>query len=132
MEAAISSNRILNDGEIDFKPQDVSQILQGNSSEDNSILQRIAARLVQHQKSTEPAPPCIATILPEEGTTYTFRRTVQVNENAPLELRLRLASTQTVSVFRGFLLAGLLLAIAGAIHLLLFVRVIPKANGANP
>lgn len=126
VDAAITNNRVLNEGDINFKPQDISQLLQGNTSEDNTVLQRIAARLVQHQKSTDPAPPAITTTLPEEGTAYTFRRTVQVNENAPLDLHLRLASTQTIPLARAFLLLFLLLALGGAIYLLLLpTRVSP-------
>lgn len=128
VEVAISENRILQEGDINFKPQDVSQLLQGNTSEDNTVLQRIAARLVQHQKSTEPAPPAITTTLPEEGTAYTFRRAVQVNENVPLELRLRLASTQTLPISRAVFLTLLLFAFAGSIYLLLLPTKVSQKN----
>ncbi len=69
------------------------------------ILQlRIASRLVQHQRMTVPAPQAIILSLPEEGTIYTFGRSVQVAENAPLELdlafdlQLRIHLWQTILV----------------------------------
>lgn len=66
--------------------------MRGNSTEDNAILNQIAARLVQHQRASEPAPRAILISLPEEGTVYTFSRTVQVAENQPLELQLDFGS----------------------------------------
>jgi hypothetical protein len=71
----------------------MSQLLRGNSSEDNAVLQRIAGRLVQHQRSTEPAPQAIVISLPEEGEVSTFSRSVQVSENSPLELQLEYVAT---------------------------------------
>ena len=41
---------------MNFQLQEMSQLLRGNSSEDNAVLERIAGRLVQHQRTTEPAP----------------------------------------------------------------------------
>ncbi|HIF31220.1 MAG: hypothetical protein ABGX22_04515 [Pirellulaceae bacterium] len=53
---------------------------------------------------TVPAPQAIILSLPEEGTIYTFGRSVQVAENAPLELdlafdlQLRIHLWQTILV----------------------------------
>ena len=88
MRQAAAENPILQQDQLNFQPQELSQLLRGNSSEDNASLQRIAGRLVQHQRTTEPAPQAIVISLPEEGQVYTFSRSVQVAENAPLELDL--------------------------------------------
>jgi len=88
MRQAAADNPILQQDQLNFQPQELSQLLRGNSSEDNATLQRIAGRLVQHQRTTEPAPQAIVISLPEEGQVYTFSRSVQVAENAPLELEL--------------------------------------------
>jgi hypothetical protein len=88
LQEAASGNPILQQDQINFRPQQLSELLRGNSTEDNAILQRIAARLVQHQHTTDPAPQQILISLPEEGSVYTFKRSVQVAENTPLELRL--------------------------------------------
>ncbi|MDF1859733.1 MAG: hypothetical protein P1U87_05930 [Verrucomicrobiales bacterium] len=114
MEAGIAGNPILQNGELKFRPQELSQLLQGNTTEDNAALQRMAARLVQHQRATIPAPRAISITLPEEGTAYTFHRTVQVSENAPLQLGLSFGRIQEASAGRGFLLLLLLALLAGA------------------
>ncbi len=88
MRQAALDNPILQQDQLNFQPQELSQLLRGNSSEDNATLQRIAGRLVQHQRTTEPAPQAIVISLPEEGQVYTFSRSVQVAENAPLQLDL--------------------------------------------
>lgn len=88
MRQAAAENPILQQDKLNFQPQELSQLLRGNSSEDIATMQRIAGRLVQHQRTTEPAPQAIVISLPEEGQVYTFSRSVQVAENAPLELDL--------------------------------------------
>ncbi|MFV1995130.1 MAG: hypothetical protein ACC661_06810, partial [Verrucomicrobiales bacterium] len=110
-----ASNAILNEGNLNYRPQQLAQLLQGNTSEDNAVLQRIAGRLVTHQRATEPAPQAITITLPEEGTVYTFKRTVSVAENAPLELSLRFASTQRLGFGKTLLALLLLAALAGGL-----------------
>jgi len=95
-----SSNRVLQEGDLNFRPQEMSSLLQGNTREDNAVLQRIASRLVQQQRAAEPAPQTITIIRPEEGTRYSFARTVQVAQNAPLELELTFASVYRLELWR--------------------------------
>ena len=92
LREAAAVNPILQKDAMNFRPQELSQLLRGNTQEDNAVLQKIAARLVQHQHTTDPAPQAIVISLPEEGPVYTFSRSVQVAENAPLELDLDFAS----------------------------------------
>ncbi|MCR9296961.1 MAG: hypothetical protein NXI32_29995, partial [bacterium] len=92
LRQAAATNPILQQDELNFRPQQLSQLLAGNSSDDNAVLQRIAGRLVQHQRTTEPAPQAILISMPEEGTVYSFSRGVQVAENAPLILNLKFDS----------------------------------------
>jgi hypothetical protein len=89
---AANMNPILQQNDINFRPQEMSQLLAGNSSKDNAGLQQIAGRLVQHQRATEPAPQAIVISVPDDGTVYSFVRGVQVAENAPLELDLEFSS----------------------------------------
>ena len=101
---AAAGNLILQQEDLNYRPQQLSQLLQGNTREGNAVLQRIANRLVQHQRTTEPAPQAITISLPEEGSVYTFARSVQVAESAPLKLDLtfdrqeKLGFWQTVSL----------------------------------
>lgn len=118
LRQAAAANPILQQDRLNFRPQQLSQLLQGNTTADNAMLLQIAARLVQHQHTTEPAPQAIIISLPEEGDVYTFGRSVQVSENAPLELDLafhpssKLHPWQIAAVL--VLLAGLFIAIAKA------------------
>ncbi|MEM7312907.1 MAG: hypothetical protein AAF497_07120, partial [Planctomycetota bacterium] len=123
LREAAAVNPILLDNEMNFRPQQLSQLLRGNTSEDNATLGQIAGRLVQHQRGTEPAPQGIVISLPEEGSVYTFRRTVQVAEDAPLELALRFGSPRTTSAWKSAFVV-ILLAIFAA-TLVYFTR--PKA-----
>ncbi len=114
LRQAAAINPILQQEQLNYRPQEISQLLAGNSKEDNAILQQIAGRLVQHQRTTEPAPQAIIISLPEEGNVYSFLRSVQVAENTPLELQLEFASQYKLRVWQWLMLAGLVgLLVAG-------------------
>lgn len=112
---AATNNPILQQDQLNFRPQELSQLLGGNTREDNAILQQIAGRLVQHQRTTEPAPQAIIISIPEEGTVYSFSRSVQVAENAPLELDLKFASQYRLQPWQWVLMAALLLVFVGCL-----------------
>ncbi|MEL6110465.1 MAG: hypothetical protein AAFU85_31035, partial [Planctomycetota bacterium] len=114
LRQAAADNPVLQLNDLNFRPQQLSQLLQGNTSEDNKVLQQIAVRLVQHQRTTEPAPQAILISLPEEGTVYTFRRTVQVAENAPLALDLDFALQRRLRVWQIALVGGVLVLLIAA------------------
>lgn len=113
LRQAAAANPVLQSDQLNFRPQELSQLLGGNSSEDNAMLQQIAARLVQHQHTTEPAPQAFIISLPEEGETYTFARSVQVAENAPLELQLEFRNKLSLHLWQ-IAVVVLLLTIVGA------------------
>ena len=115
LREAAAVNPILQQDQLNFRPQELSQLLRGNTSEDNAVLQQIAGRLVQHQRTTEPAAQAIIISLPEEGTVYTFARSVQVAENAPLELDLRFGANRRSPLWQSVLAIGLLGALATAL-----------------
>jgi hypothetical protein len=119
LEMAAVNNGIINMGEVKFRPQEFGRFLQGNTKEENDVLSRIAARLVTHQRSTEPAPQAISVTLPEEGRVFSFARSVQVEEDAPLELKLRFESPQFRSLGKETLVVLVVMAIAGALVLAL-------------
>ncbi len=115
LRQAAADNPILQQNQLNFRPQQLSQLLGGNTTEDNVILQQIAGRLVQHQRTTEPAPQAIIISLPEEGTVYTFSRSVQVAENAPLELDLNFALQLRLHLWQTVLVLALLAACAATL-----------------
>lgn len=112
LRQAAVTNPILRQEELNFRPQELSQLLAGNSVADNAVLQQIAARLVTHQRTTEPAPQAITISLPEEGTTYEFSRAVQVTEGAPLELNLDFNSRFSLLPWQWLIVSALIVAIA--------------------
>jgi hypothetical protein len=89
LEQAAASNGILQ-GNLNFRPDELESLLVGNSREENEFLRRIADRLVQHQKASEPAPQAISVPVPEEGNVFVFRRSVRVDEDRPLMLGMAL------------------------------------------
>jgi hypothetical protein len=115
LREAAAGNPILQQDQLNFRPQQLSELLRGNTSEDNAVLQQIAMRLVQHQHTTQPAPQAILISLPEEGSVYTFSRSVQVAESSPLELDLSFASQHRVPYWQAIALAALLVLIAGVV-----------------
>ena len=64
---AAAQNPLLQQTDFNYRPQQISQLLQGNTTEDNAVLQQIANRLVQHQHGTELALQAIVISLPEGG-----------------------------------------------------------------
>ena len=106
---------MLQQDQLNFRPQELSQLLRGNTTEDNAVLQQIAARLVQHQHTTDPAPQAIIISLPEEGDTYTFGRSVQVAENAPLKLELDFGSKLQIHFWRISMVLVLLIGLGAAL-----------------
>ena len=106
---------MLQQDQLNFRLQEMSQLLRGNTTEDNAVLQQIAARLVQHQHTTDPAPQAIIISMPEEGDTYTFGRSVQVAENAPLELELDFGSKLRIHFWRTSIVLVLLIGIGAAL-----------------
>jgi len=112
LREAAADNPVLQQDQMNFRPQELSQLLRGNTTEDNAVLQQIAGRLVQHQHTTEPAPQAIIISLPEEGSVYTFSRSVQVAENAPLELDLYFGSELRLHLWQTFVLLALLAVFA--------------------
>ena len=112
LERAAIGNTILR-GEVDFRPDELNQFLQGNSREENDFLRQIAERLLTHQKATEPAPQAISVPVPEEGRVFVFRRSVRVDEGKPMKLSMNLQK-QLVVAWPRLILAGLLLLVGSA------------------
>lgn len=112
LELAAASNVILS-GETNFRPDELGNFLRGNSKEENQFLLRIADRLVKHQKATELAAQAISVPVPEEGKVYVFRRSVRVDEGAPLKLEMNL-QRPGVTEPGNFLIALLLASVTAA------------------
>ena len=113
LETAAASNGILQ-GDVNFRPDQLKELLVGNSFEENNFLRLIADRLVKHQKATEPAPQAISVPVPEEGRVFVFRRSVRVDEGKPLALGMALQKGDSTHVPRLILVLLLLALGAGS------------------
>ncbi len=120
---AAEDNPVLQQDQLNFRPQQLNQLLQGNTTQDNAVLHRIAGRLVQHQRTTDPAPQAIIISLSEEGTVYSFGRSVQVAENAPLELSLDFGLHFRLQLWQILVVAALLCLFATMLAIAMTKRV---------
>lgn len=103
-------------GRANFDPQQLDQLLMGNSAEENSALRGIAARIVEQELSTEPAPGAIDVALPRQGQVLTFTRSLQVDGGAPLGLELKInrrggAGWRAIAFIAGSIALATLLAL---------------------
>jgi hypothetical protein len=87
LEQAATLNPVMQ-GKLDFDPRQLDQLLMGNTVEENTALRGIASRIVDQQLAAEPASGAIDVTIPQRGRMLTFERSLQVNGDAPLELRL--------------------------------------------
>jgi len=90
LEQAADQNPFLQ-GNSNYLPDQLSTLLAGNTREETSALKRITARLVSQQLAAEPAPQAISINIPKHGQVLTFKRSVQVDGNSPLQLDLKMA-----------------------------------------
>ena len=107
LEQAANANPVLQQGALNWSPQQVDQLLGGNSAEENSALKAIANRIVAQQLAAEPAPVALDVTLPERGRVVRFSRTVQVAGEQALELELDLARERRARPAIGLILAAL-------------------------
>jgi hypothetical protein len=100
--------------EVNYTQQEAKQLIEANSADDNATLLRLAERIVQQQDAAVPVPTAIRATVPQQGKLLTFRRTVQVDDFADLDLRLKATSARAAPWgFRVALLAGLFAVMAG-------------------
>jgi hypothetical protein len=83
--------------DVAYTQQEAKQIIDANSSDDNAALMRLAERLVQQQDAAVTAPAAIRASIPQQGRLLTFRRAVQVDTWADLNIRLAAGASQTAS-----------------------------------
>jgi hypothetical protein len=117
LEQAANLNPFLH-GKTNFQPQQVDQLLMGNTLEENTALRGIATKIVDQQLGADPAPGAIDVTLPERGQVLTFTRSVQVDGGTPLELTLDIGKTARTNP----LLSALLLMGVAAIAMIEMVR----------
>ena len=111
MEQAASLNPLMQN-KLNFNPQEIDQLLMGNTADENTALKGIATRLVDQQLAAEPAPNAIDVTLTENGRVLTFTRSLQVDGGAPLELQLEVGQIAYTNLRFAIMLMLALAAIA--------------------
>ena len=86
-------------GRLNFDPNQVDQLLMGNTAEENAALRGIAAKLVEQQLAAEPTPVAIDVTMPERGRVLVFSRSLQVDGSAPLSLGLEILRTDRTGIW---------------------------------
>jgi hypothetical protein len=112
LEQAATLNPFMQ-GKINFDPQQIDQLLMGNSVEENTALRGIAGRIVEQQLAAEPAPSAIDVTLPERGRVLTFTRSLQVDGAAPLGLTLEIEKMNQTSIASIIALLAAIAVVAG-------------------
>ena len=96
-----------------YSQQEAKQIMEGNSAEDNAAFTRLAERIIQQQDAAVSAPAAIRASIPQQGRLLTFRRAVQVDPKADLDIGLEASAARAASAsVRLFILGMTFLGLA--------------------
>jgi hypothetical protein len=73
---------------LNYSQQEVNDLLDRNTADENAAFTRLAERLLQQQDASVSTPSVLHASLPEEGRTLTFKRSVLVDPWADLKIDL--------------------------------------------
>lgn len=73
---------------LNFTDRVVQGVLGGNTEDENDSLRLLAARLINQQQAVPAKPQMISSILPQQGQTASFSRSLQVNDRAELVIEI--------------------------------------------
>ncbi len=74
--------------QMQFKPEDVEQLMIMNSDDVNAAFSIQAERIIRQQEAAVEKPDLLRTTFPQQGKAYTFQQTVQVGDWSKLELTI--------------------------------------------
>jgi len=110
--------------DLAYTQQEAKQIIDANTADDNAALMRLAERLIQQQDAAVTAPAAIRAAIPQQGRLLSFRRTVQVDTFADLNISLHATAERAAgSGFRMLTLGALFLG---------FIVLVWTANRLKP
>jgi hypothetical protein len=96
--------------DLAYTQQEAKQIIDANTADDNAALMRLAERLIQQQDAAVTAPAAIRAAIPQQGRLLSFRRTVQVDTFADLNISLHATAQRAAGLgFRVMTLGALFL-----------------------
>lgn len=115
LRQSATKNPVLQMGEVNFRPDDLSELLQGNTTDELNAFRRIATRMVEQQQSGETQVPGLDLAPPEEGNRYRFERGVQVANDAPLYLEVKFATESEADRWKWMVAIGMVLLMAAVV-----------------
>lgn len=89
LERAAQENPLLQ-GNLNYDPKQYDRLLEGNSVDENTAMKAMGERLAT-QLVTDPAPAALDVTLAQTGTVLDFKRSVQVDTNNAMKLKLEIA-----------------------------------------
>ena len=97
--AAISGtlNNVRNNSFANYSQQDLKQIKDNNSADENAAFEKLAERLIQQQDAAVANPAVIRANIPEQGRLLTFKRAVVVDTWAELNIGLKARTVSAAS-----------------------------------
>jgi hypothetical protein len=104
--AAAKLRDLRNRKDANYTQEEAKQIIEANPSDDNAALMRLAERLVQQQDAAVANPAVIRATIPEQGRLLTFKRSVQVDQMADMQLNLATRAAHTVGFWGRVLILG--------------------------
>ena len=99
--------------DANYTQAEAKQIIGATSSEDNAALEKVAERLIQQQDAAVTAPAAIRVAIPEQGRVLTFKRSVQVDTMADMNVNLAVRAAHTASAGGKLLLLFGVFAVLG-------------------
>jgi hypothetical protein len=97
-----------------YTQQDARQIIDSNSGDQNAAFMKLAERLVQQQDAAVSSPAVIRANIPEQGRLLTFKRSVDVDRQADLNIGLQMTAAKAAPwSVRLFVLLATALVLAG-------------------
>jgi hypothetical protein len=86
-----------NSSNNNYTQQDAKQIIDSNTADENAAFMKLAERLVQQQDAAVSSPAVIRANIPEQGRLLTFKRSVDVNREADLNIGLEATAAKAAS-----------------------------------
>jgi hypothetical protein len=107
-------NNLRNNGTANYSQSDAKQIIDNNSTDENTAFMKLAERLIQQQDAAVANPAVIRANIPEQGRLLTFKRAVVVDMWADLGISLKARTADSDSWSGRLIVLGVMaLVLAG-------------------
>lgn len=118
-------NGNINGDQMQFKPEDVEELMVMNSDDLNAAFSSQAERIIRQQEAGVEKPDLLRTTFPQHGKAYTFQQSIQVGDWSKLNLTIDARKVVTGPTF-GFRLG--ILVLMGLALLCVLLVTLPKSQ----